>query len=88
MRLLPDEAESHSVHAVDGHQRFRRRHTRNLVVAALLGSRHVGLRFAVGRRNVGHVRSALWDHHLVPISRIARRAFGVPGMDVKFEKVP
>src|SRR5258706_7638075 len=30
------------------------------------------------------LRSALWNEHMVPISRIARRAFGVPGMDVKF----
>lgn len=30
------------------------------------------------------LRNELWDHHMVPISRIARRAFGVPGMDVKF----
>jgi hypothetical protein len=30
------------------------------------------------------LRAALWNGHMVPISRIARRAFGVPGMDVKF----
>lgn len=30
------------------------------------------------------LRDALWDKHMVPISRIARRVFGVPGMDVKF----
>jgi hypothetical protein len=43
-----------------------------------------------GRQSRGEVarqralRKALWVHHLVPISRIARRMFGVPGMDVKF----
>lgn len=30
------------------------------------------------------LRKALWVHHMVPISRIARRMFGLPGMDVKF----
>jgi predicted RNase H-like nuclease len=30
------------------------------------------------------LRDALWDRQMVPISRIARRAFGVPGMPVKF----
>ena len=30
------------------------------------------------------LRDALWNHHMAPISRIARRTFGVPGMDVKF----
>ena len=30
------------------------------------------------------LREDLWNRHMVPISRIARRAFGVPGMDVKF----
>jgi hypothetical protein len=30
------------------------------------------------------LRNALWDRHMVPLARIARRAFGVPGMDVKF----
>ena len=30
------------------------------------------------------LRKSLWVHHLVPISRIARRMFGQPGMDVKF----
>jgi hypothetical protein len=30
------------------------------------------------------LRNALWNRHLVPISRIARRAFGIPGMDQKF----
>jgi len=34
------------------------------------------------------LRKALWVHHLVPISRIARRMFGVPGMDVKFRLPP
>lgn len=31
------------------------------------------------------LRDALWDKHMVPISRIARHVFGVPGMDVKFQ---
>lgn len=30
------------------------------------------------------LRDDLWNKHMVPISRIARRVFGVPGMDVKF----
>lgn len=30
------------------------------------------------------LREALWNGHMSPISRIARRTFGVPGMDVKF----
>ena len=30
------------------------------------------------------LRDALWDGHMAPIARIARRTFGVPGMDVKF----
>lgn len=30
------------------------------------------------------LRNALWERHMAPISRIARRAFGVPGMDEKF----
>jgi hypothetical protein len=30
------------------------------------------------------LRDGLWNKHMVPISRIARRVFGVPGMDVKF----
>jgi hypothetical protein len=30
------------------------------------------------------LRAALWNEHMVPIARIARRAFGIPGMDVKF----
>lgn len=30
------------------------------------------------------LRQQLWDRHMVPISRIARRVFGVPEMDVKF----
>ncbi|HMC56811.1 MAG TPA: hypothetical protein VKH19_16655 [Gemmatimonadaceae bacterium] len=30
------------------------------------------------------LRDALWNEHMVPLSRIARHAFGVPGMDVKF----
>ena len=34
------------------------------------------------------LRGALWDRHMVPISRIARRALGVPGMDVKFSLPP
>lgn len=34
------------------------------------------------------LRNALWDRHMVPISRIARRAFGFPGMDVKFALPP
>ena len=34
------------------------------------------------------LRDALWNHHMVPIARIARRAFGVPGMDVKFKLPP
>jgi len=34
------------------------------------------------------LRDALWSGHMVPISRIARRAFGVPGMDVKFTLPP
>ena len=29
------------------------------------------------------LREALRNQHMVPISRIARRVFGVPGMDVK-----
>ena len=43
-----------------------------------------------GRQSRGEVarqralRKALRVHHLVPISRIARRMFGLPGMDVKF----
>lgn len=31
------------------------------------------------------LRDALWNTHMVPISRIARHVFGVPGMDVKFQ---
>src|SRR5688500_12898144 len=31
------------------------------------------------------LRKALWDRHMVPITRIARHVFGVPGMDVKFQ---
>jgi hypothetical protein len=34
------------------------------------------------------LRRALWVHHLAPVSRIARRMFGVPGMDVKFRLPP
>jgi hypothetical protein len=34
------------------------------------------------------LRGALWNGHMVPISRIARRSFGVPGMDVKFTLPP
>lgn len=34
------------------------------------------------------LRDTLWNHHMVPISRIARRVFGVPGMDVKFQLPP
>jgi hypothetical protein len=34
------------------------------------------------------LRRALWVHHLVPVSRIARRMFGLPGMDVKFRLPP
>jgi len=30
------------------------------------------------------LRDAMWNDHMLPIARIARRAFGVPGMDVKF----
>jgi hypothetical protein len=30
------------------------------------------------------LRDALWNRHMVPIARIARRVFCVPGMDVKF----
>ena len=30
------------------------------------------------------LRNALWNHHMAPLSRIARRAFGIPGMDAKF----
>ena len=31
------------------------------------------------------LRDRLWNRHMVPISRIARRVFGIPGMDVKFK---
>src|SRR5207237_3099195 len=31
------------------------------------------------------LRDTLWNHHMAPISRIARRVFGVPGMDVKLQ---
>lgn len=31
------------------------------------------------------LRDRLWTRHMVPISRIARRVFGVPGMDVKLK---
>ena len=31
------------------------------------------------------LRDGLWKRHMVPISRIARRVFGIPGMDVKFK---
>jgi hypothetical protein len=34
------------------------------------------------------LRRALWSHHMVPISRIARRAFGIPGLDQKFALPP
>lgn len=34
------------------------------------------------------LREALWNRHMVPISRIARRAFGIPGMDQKFTLPP
>jgi predicted RNase H-like nuclease len=30
------------------------------------------------------LRNALWERHMFKISRVARRAFGVPGMDQKF----
>ena len=30
------------------------------------------------------LRDALWNQHMVPIARIARRAFGRDGLDVKF----
>ncbi|MEX2177585.1 MAG: hypothetical protein WD801_02665 [Gemmatimonadaceae bacterium] len=30
------------------------------------------------------LRGAVWNRHMVPISRIARRTLGVPGMDTKF----
>ena len=36
----------------------------------------------------GALREALWNRHMAPISRIARRTFGVPGMDVKFALPP
>lgn len=29
-------------------------------------------------------REGLWHRHMLPIARIARRVFGIPGMDVKF----
>lgn len=34
------------------------------------------------------LRRALWSHHMVPISRIAKRAFGIPGLDQKFALPP
>jgi len=34
------------------------------------------------------LRDALWNRHMVPISRIAKRAFGIPGMDQKFTLLP
>jgi hypothetical protein len=34
------------------------------------------------------LRDALRRQHMVPLSRIARRVFGVPGMDVKFQLPP
>src|ERR671926_203104 len=34
------------------------------------------------------LRETLWNHHMAPMSRIARRVFGVPGMDVKFHLPP
>ena len=34
------------------------------------------------------LRQELWVHHLTPISRLARRIFGVPGMDVKLRMPP
>ena len=30
------------------------------------------------------LREALWSRHMLPISRVARRSLGEPGMDVKF----
>lgn len=34
------------------------------------------------------LRNALWNRHMVPLSRIAKRAFGIPGMDQKFTLPP
>lgn len=40
----------------------------------------------VGRQSA--LRNAVWNRHMVPISRIAKRAFGIPGMDQKFALPP
>lgn len=40
-------------------------------------------RGATARQRV--LRDALWNHHMVPISQIARRAFSVPEVRVKFD---
>jgi hypothetical protein len=40
-------------------------------------------RGATARQRV--LRNALWNRHMVPISRIARRAFNVPEVRVKFD---
>ena len=40
----------------------------------------------VGRQRA--LRNALWNRHMRPTARIARRVFGIPGMDQKFALPP
>lgn len=34
------------------------------------------------------LRNALWNNHMVPVSQVAKEAFGIPGMDQKFALPP